>query len=286
MAHYRQPPHAAKTIAGLLDEATRRLGDVGLRTPRLDAEVLLGDVLDRTRTQLMTWSDSPVDASHEVRFLALLERRLRREPVAYIVGRKSFYDMTLTVTPDVLIPRAETEILVAEAVRWLERRGPSRVLDLCTGSGAIALAVARHARHVVGGDISAGALAVAKHNAREAANVEWRQGDLFDVVAEGEWFDLLLANPPYVSEQEYDVLEPNVRDYEPRLALVADENGLGVLRRIIEGARRVLAPDGALGMEIGAAQGPAVAACLRNAGFKTVRVVPDLAGLDRVVWGQ
>lgn len=286
---YRQPPHACSTVSELLDAATAHLRDSS-RTPRLDAEVLLAHTLRTTRTRLLTWSDAHVTQEQDRDFRALLGRRREREPVAYLTGQREFYDLTLNVTSDVLIPRAETEILVNEALAWLANRKIARVLDVGTGSGCIALAIARHAPHceVVASDISAAAIAVAQGNAErhQAANIDWRFGDLLSVVQEGERFDLILSNPPYVSPQEYESLEPNVREFEPRLALVAQEDGLAILHRLGEQARHVLALDGALGVEIGSTQGEAVLHIMQSNGFRTTRVVKDLAGNSRVVWGQ
>lgn len=276
------------TVGALIDDTAAALAEVS-RTPRLDAEVLLAAALEKTRTWLLTWADKPVDEAAAARLAKWVERRRKREPVAYILGRKAFYDLDLRVTRDVLIPRPETEILVEEALRWLAARPDARVLDLCTGSGAVAIALARHAprARVTATDISPAALAVARENAvRNGVNaITWREGDLYEAVR-GERFDLVVANPPYVSAQEYAALEPNVREYEPMGALLADERGLAVLRRLCEGAVEVRNPGGALGVEIGAAQGDAVKRLMQDNGFSAVRVVPDLAGHDRVVWGE
>jgi release factor glutamine methyltransferase len=257
--------------------------------------VLLAETLGRSRTWLLTWPDARVEAAAEALFLERVSRRERREPVAYIVGHRAFYDLDLEVTPDVLIPRPETETLVSVALEWLRSRddaghargGAARVLDIGTGSGAIALAVARHApwARVVATDVSAAALAVAARNAvrNRIDRVEFVLGDLFEGVSGS--FDLVVSNPPYVSTQEYPRLEPNVRDYEPRLALHAEEEGLAVLARICREAPTRLKPGGAVGVEIGAAQGGAVAALMRGSGIQNVRIVADLAGHDRVVWG-
>lgn len=276
------------TVGALIDEATAALAGAS-RTPRLDAEVLLAEALAKSRTWLLTWTDKPVDETAAARLAEWVERRRRREPVAYILGRKGFYDFELRVTRDVLIPRPETEILVDEALRWLAGRPDARVLDLCTGSGAIAIALARHAprARVTATDLSPAALAVATDNAERngVGSIRWCEGDLYDPVR-GERFDLVVANPPYVSAQEYAALEPNVRDYEPVGALRADEDGLAILRRLCEGAASVLEPGGAIGVEIGAAHGASVRRLLQDNGFSAVRRVLDLAGHDRVVWGE
>lgn len=282
------PSPPLPTVRAVIDDAAAALATVS-RSPRLDAEVLLAEALGKSRTWLLTWPDKVVDEAAATCMANLVKRRQSREPVAYILGRKAFYDLDLRVTRDVLIPRPETEILVEEALRWLAHRPDARVLDLCTGSGAIAVALARHApcARVTATDISPAALRVARENAERngVRGIAWQVGDLYDAVR-GKHFDLVVANPPYVSAQEYAVLEPNVREYEPVGALLADERGLAVLRRLCEGAAEVLSPAGALGVEIGAGQGDAVKRLMQDNGFSAARVVPDLAGHDRVVWGE
>jgi release factor glutamine methyltransferase len=283
---------SAMNVGRALDWGTRMLAAGGLTTPRLDAEVLLGFITGRDRTWLLTWIDRKVEADHLHQYHEAIMRRARREPVAYITGRREFYDMMLAVTPDVLIPRAETELLVSGAIEWLgrHRRGQGRVLDVGTGSGAIALALAANVRglEVVATDISEAALAVARQNAARhgIANVEFRRGDLFSALSTDERFDLILSNPPYVAESEFASLEPNVRDYEPRLALVAPRHGLAVIERLCSGSPQHLRPHGCLGIEIGAGQAASVRSLLDLAGFAEVRIQQDFAGLDRVGWGE
>lgn len=282
------PPSAA-TVGALLEHGTRVLRASGSHTARLDAEVLLAATLDQRRTWLLTWIDRGVSEADVARFTDMIGRRSRLEPVAYITGRQAFYDLDLRVTPDVLIPRPETELLVEEALRWLAGRACARVLDVGTGSGAIAIAVARHAPNarVTATDLSASALQVARQNAEAhgADRIEWRCGDLFEVL-HGERFDLVLSNPPYVSAQEYATLEPNVREYEPAMALCADEDGLAILRRLCAQAGLHLEDGGAMGVEIGAAQGASVRRLMEEHQFESVRVIPDLAGHDRILWGH
>jgi len=270
------------TVRGLLDWAARTLES---DTPRLDAEVLLGHVLGRDRGWLFTWGDRPVGDPEVQAFHAAVARRMKREPVAYITGRREFHEVMLRVTPDVLIPRPETELLVEVALK----RKPTTVLDLCTGSGAVAVAVARALRNcrVTATDISPAALEVARQNAVAndvADRVSLRHGDLWEAV-KGR-FDLILANPPYVSEKEHEALMVNVRDYEPRLALVAEEEGLAVIGRIAEGAGAHLEPSGALAVEIGANQGAVVRDLLERLGYRKVHGHSDLAGHPRVIEGE
>ncbi|NDD30070.1 MAG: peptide chain release factor N(5)-glutamine methyltransferase [Proteobacteria bacterium] len=277
------------TIGGLLDTATHTLAASGSRTPRLDAEVLLGEALATTRTHLLTWPERAVPADAEARFAGFIARRSLHEPVAYIIGRRGFIDFELDVTRDVLIPRPETELLVEEALRWLSHRPHARIADIGTGSGAIAIALARrmpHA-HVVGTDISAAALQLARRNAEHngVTRIEWRAGDLCDALDETP-FDLIVSNPPYVSAQEYAALEPNVREYEPKLALRAEEDGLRAIRQLCEQAPAHLVAGGALGFEMGATQGEAARRLMQINQFQQVRVIPDLAGHERVTWGM
>jgi len=279
------------TVRALLDWATRLLEEAGFATPRLDAEVILAALLGKTRAWLFTWTDERIPDEAVQAFHHAVQRRLLREPVHYIVGFREFYGLRLRVSPAVLIPRPETEILVTTALEWLGNAPGTRVLDLCTGSGAITLAVARNApgATVVGTDLSQEALEVARQNSLDNAlesRVEWRRGDLWDAVGADERFDLILANPPYVSENDFATLEPNVRDYEPRVALVAPGEGLAILRRIAEGAPAHLLPRGALGMEIGSGQGADVRALLEGRGYREIVLKQDLAGLDRVTWGR
>lgn len=277
------------TISGLLDAATRKLQDNGFRTPRLDAELLLGEVLGMSRTAMLTWPERLISSPPADCFHSLLARRLEHEPVAYILGRRGFYDFTLQVDRNVLIPREDTERLVDEAISWLRSRSHPHVLDVGTGSGAIAIAIARHCptATVVGSDISTSALEVAARNARTVGvSVDWRKGSLLEVVRQNEQFDLVVANLPYISAQEFETLERNVRDYEPITALVADDNGLALIHQLCDEVGSSLHPGGALALEIGAGQAAPVTVRMHKSGFTSIRVVTDLSGHDRVVWGQ
>jgi release factor glutamine methyltransferase len=262
----------------------------GVESPRLDAELLLSEATGWERAKLAAEPEAGVPADAARRFGEMVRRRLRREPVAYVLGHKGFRAIELAVDPRVLIPRPETELLVELA---LELR-PERVLDVGTGSGAIALAIADELPgcEVVATDTSAAALEVARGNAERlglADRVRFFEGMLPDGdmgwVGGGraETRDLIVANLPYVAETEWANLEPEVAEWEPREALLAGTDGLDVIRAAVPACAAV-AP--VLALEVGAGQGSAVSELLFEAGFAEVETRPDLAGIPRVVWGQ
>lgn len=257
----------------MITAATERLAAAGCDTPRLDAEVLLSHVLGVDRTALVIRGDGPLTGEQQSEFDALLARRTAREPVAYIVGSKGFRDVELHVDPRVLIPRPDTETLVEEAI---ELAAPgARVHDVGTGSGAVALALAdeRPDLRVSASDASPEAVEVARANAR-ALGLDVPV-ELADGLPPGG-YDLVVANLPYVREDEWGRLQPEIREYEPRMALTSGADGLDAIRALV-----AQAPDGlTLALEHGPDQGAAVRALLRDA-----RTVPDLAGRERVTIG-
>ena len=280
------------TVATLLSAAAQRLQEM-LRardpeaTPGLDAEVLLAHVLGVGRARLRSHCEDVPAADAAARFAALVERRAGGEPVAYILGRKDFWTLELSVSPAVLVPRPETELLVERALT-LHAGGEATVADLGTGSGAIALALAsaRPRWRIVATDVSAEALAVARANAVALGleRVEMVQGDWLTCLPERA-FDLLLSNPPYVAAADPALRVPELMR-EPRLALVAGEDGLAALCGIIRSAPDHLEPGGWLLLEHGAAQAAAVAGALVARGFAQVRSHRDLAGRERMTEGQ
>jgi release factor glutamine methyltransferase len=279
------------TIQKLLNWIADYLTQRNVDAPRLSAELLLSHVLGLKRIELYTQYNKPVAQEQLEQLRGLVRRAGQHEPVAYLVGRTEFYSMEFDVTPACLIPRPETELLVQRAVEFLRKRtGPQLACDLCTGCGAIAVAVAKNVpdARVIATDISEAALGVAaknveKHKLQE--RIELRRGDLFEpLVAQLDLFDVIACNPPYVSEAEYEALEKNVKDYEPRLALHAGADGLDFYRRIAEKVDGYLKPDGVLLLEIGSIQGPAVRELLQQTGlFADIKVEKDLQNHDRIV---
>jgi len=265
------------TVNEILRRATLRLAGRAILSARLEAELLLAHALGITRLDLHAEGERTLPAARIEAFDALLDRRSRGEPVAYLTGRKEFYSLDLEVTPDVLVPRPETEMLVD---RVLELK-PRRLLDVGTGSGCIAVACARNLEgcDVTATDISPKALEVARGNAlRHGVSVRFLEGDLYAAVPEGERFDVIASNPPYVREAE----AIRVATHEPRLALDGGPDGLLLLARVIEGAPRFLLPGGTFLCEIGEDQ---ESAALRLAAghFVSAEVACDLAGQPRLL---
>lgn len=281
------------TIQKLLNWITEYLTGKNVDAPRLSAELLLSNVLALKRIELYMHFDQVVEKEQLDRLRSLVKRAGEQEPVAYLVGKTEFYSIEIEVSSDCLIPRPETELLVERAIEFLRgREGPQSVCDLCTGSACIAVAIAKnfpHA-HVVATDISDAALSIAARNIAKHElqdRITLLNGDLFDPVIphlDGGRFDLIVCNPPYVSTGEYESLDRNVRQYEPALGLLGGHDGLDVYRRIADRAWSVLKDDGAIILEIGYSQGPAVREMLEDAGISsTVKVEKDFSDNDRVV---
>ena len=270
-------------IATAISEARRRLEEGGVENAGQEAGWLVSQLLGDNPIAIpcSTGADFPPHLQAELD--RRVQRRIDGEPLQYIMGDVDFHCVNLLVGPGVLIPRPETEQLVDLALDHLAIDG--LVLDLCTGSGAIALAVAasRPSRTVYGTDISQEALSWAEKNRQrlKADNVTLLEGDLFRPLPQNLRFALVTANPPYVSTDEYETLEPVVKSHEPRLALVAEEDGLAILRRIAEEAFDRLLPDGWLICEIGDRHGPRMKDILQNLHYSIVMVKKDYAGHDR-----
>lgn len=276
-----------RQLAEVLRLSTGYLQDHGSGTPRLDAELLIGHALGLERIALYTSFDRPLTEPELAACRALLERRGRREPVAYIIGRCGFHGLDLTVDSRVLVPRPETEVLVERCLALLGD-GAAGVLDVGTGSGAIALAIkaAHPGARVTATDVSADALAVAAANAAALGlELELIESDLLAGLA-GRRFDVIASNPPYIAEAEMETLEPEVADFEPRLATVGGASGTEVLDRLIAAAPSALEPRGWLVVECGAGQAPAVQELMAAAGGQDVSAERDLAGIERVVGGR
>jgi release factor glutamine methyltransferase len=273
---------SASTAAGVVREALAAASDAlaaaGVETPRLDAELLLAEATGLERAELAAHPEGGVEPTEARAFGGMVRRRVRREPVAYIIGRKGFRGIELAVDPRVLIPRPETELLV-ELARELR---PPTVLDVGTGSGAVALAVADELSQVrvTATDVSEPALQVARGNAARLGlsdRVRFLSGSNRD----GGHHALTLANLPYVSDDEWRLLEPEITAYEPREALVAGPTGLEAIQALIS-----TVDPGVLALEVGASQAPAITSLMREAGFDGVETRRDLAGIERVVVGR
>ena len=281
------------TIQNLLNWVNEYLTNKGIESSRLSAELLLSGVLGLKRIELYTQFDKHVAAEQLDKLRDLVKRAGQHEPVAYLVGKTEFYSMELNITPACMIPRPETELLVERAIEFLRtRHGTQFICDLCTGSGCIAVAIGKNFpdARIIATDICDEALAVAagnieKHKLKD--RIKLLCGDLFDPIISGldvKKFDMIVCNPPYVSSAEYEKLDKNVKDYEPRKALFAGIDGLDIYRRIIEKADGFLKPDAALIMEIGYAQGPAVKELLEQTGvYNEIKIEKDFHNNDRIV---
>jgi release factor glutamine methyltransferase len=278
------------TAATLLGAASERLAAAGVATARLDAEVLLAHALGLGRAALYARLREAVEPDAAARFEALVARRRRREPVAYLTGEQEFWSLPFAVTPDVLIPRPETELIVSAALEGAapSARRPPAILDLGTGSGCLAVALARElpAACVTAVDVSPAALAVARRNAERhgvAERIAFLAGDLYAPLPAGAAFDLVVSNPPYLAPG--DAASPEVA-FEPRAALFAGADGLDLVRRLVAGASAHLRPGARLLVEIGCGQAGAVLALAAAAGLAAARVEADLAGIPRLLVAQ
>lgn len=274
------------TVRELLARARARLA--GTDEPALESQVLLGHLLGRDRGWLFAWPEHQVTPRQSADFDALLERRAAGEPVAHITGVREFWSMPLRVDASTLVPRAETELLV-ETVLELSLPDDARVLDLGTGSGAVALAIAgeRPGWQIVASDCSTAALAVARDNAQRLGRrgVAFRHGRWFEVVQADERFDLVVSNPPYVADDDPHLVRGDLR-FEPRSALAAGSDGLDDIREIVAAAPRFLADGGWLWLEHGYDQGAEVCRLLSAAAFQAVTTRHDLGGHGRCSGGR
>jgi len=281
-----------RTLIEYLQVTTQFLAAKGITGARLDAELLLAEVLGMTRTQLYTNFEQPLGAGEVTRYRELVRRRAAREPVAYITGRREFWSLDFEVDRRVLIPRPETELVVEVTVEAMKAGGRSsrdafRIADVGTGSGAIAIAIANElpGACMVGTDRSESALEVAPRNARRHVleeRIELRAGDGCAALAGLAAFDAIVSNPPYILSEELRGLEPEVRDWEPKGALDGGSDGMSVTRPLIEQAIELLAPGGLLVMEVGT-QAAQVLECASAHGYDRVSLRRDLAGIPRVV---
>ncbi|WP_368562810.1 peptide chain release factor N(5)-glutamine methyltransferase [Pseudoxanthomonas sp. UTMC 1351] len=277
--------NAPTRLDALLRDAAAQLP---MPESRYEVERLLMHVLKRDRAWLFAHATDPLPVDVQAAFGALLQRRIAGEPVAYLTGTRNFWTLELKVTPDTLIPRPETELLVELALERLPENTSIRVADLGTGSGAIALAIASGRREVrvIGTDVSTAALAIANENARanDIHNVEFRHGSWFAPL-DGERFQIVVSNPPYIAESDPHLRQGDLR-FEPAGALSSGADGLDAIREIVLEAPRYLLAGGWLLMEHGWEQGDAIRALLEQAGFAEVSTAQDLEGRDRVTMGS
>lgn len=275
------------TIAELLTASRERL--VGASdSPSIDAELLLCHCLEKNRSYLRGWSDKLVSGEVLMRFEALLARRVSGEPVAYILGERGFWSLNLQVSPATLIPRPETELLVETVLSLLSGCDDASVVDLGTGTGAIALALAteRPDWQLLGCDSQPNAVVLAERNRQrhQLNHVEFVQSDWLDAI-EPQHFDAIVSNPPYIDAQDPHLAQGDVR-FEPKSALVAGRQGMADIETIAAASLAFLTPGGYLLFEHGFQQGPSVQACLAANGFVAINTLQDLSGLDRVSYGQ
>jgi release factor glutamine methyltransferase len=278
------------TIGELLDWTVGFLGKKGVESPRLDAQVLLAKVLGCKRIDLYGQRYGET-ASEEVKkeYRSLIRRRLEGCPVAYLVGRKDFFSLEFDVSPAVLIPRPDSELVVTECLDLARKQQAAHILDIGAGSGNLAVALAYHlpAAEVTAVDVSEAALAVARSNAQKhgvTGRIRFLQGDVFAPIPAGQRFDFIVSNPPYIPRSDLPALSVGVRDYEPALALDGGETGFAVFDRIIQEAQRYLTPGGHLILEIGSPQEkPARQRLEQISGYQLAPTVIDLSGHPRVL---
>jgi len=279
-------------IQKLLNWITQYFTEKAIDSPRLSAELLLSHVLALQRIELYTQFDKVVGRAELDQLHELVKRAGRGEPIAYLTGRTEFYSLELDISPDCMIPRPETELLAERAIEFLRSRpGRQFVCDLCTGCGCIAIAIAKNTpdAEIIATDICDAALATAAKNVEKhqlTKRIKLLCGDLFEPLLahlDVEKFDLIVCNPPYVSQAEYEKLDKCVKDYEPKEALYAGVDGLDVYRRICKKAEDFLKPDAALMLETGCAQGPAVSKLLATSGtFSKITIEKDCHNNDRI----
>jgi release factor glutamine methyltransferase len=289
----------SQTIGAALRQAIRCLERHGVSEPRAAAEVLLSDLLEKTRPYLYLDAACPLSTDQQAAYMERLQRRLRGEPVQYITGKQEFWSLEFAVSPHVLIPRSESEILVEQGVRLAQEWCTTQphaclaVLDVGTGSGNLAISLAHTLpqAHVWAVDRVYEALQVARQNAQRlgvAERLHWVCSDLITAFQDGKrYFALCVANLPYVTTTEWHSLPQEIKDYEPPGALCGDKDGLELIRRLIASSPKALVPGGMLLLEVGWQQATAVQETIRQQGhFSSTGVYHDLAGIERVVWAR
>lgn len=273
------------SLKGLLVDGAKMLAQAGIEEAELDARYILEYITDLNSAQYFIHSEDIIEKDKAEEFFRLIERRSKRIPLSYVIGTRDFFGLTFKVNENVLIPEQETELLVEEVIKYSEGKA---VLDMCTGSGCIAISIALFGKpsKVAASDISEKALEVARENAKslKAGEISFIQGDMFENVTDK--FDIIVSNPPYIETGEIDELMPEVRDYIPRLALDGDIDGLKFYRIISKEAVKKLNKNGRIFYEIGYNQSRAVASILLENGFTDVKIMKDYSGLDRIVMAK
>ena len=281
-----------RTISGALSWGSRLLMESGIESPRVNAELLLRKALKIDQAEVYLYPDRVLTQPQFASYESLINRRIRGEPVQYILGRREFWSLDLRVSPEVLIPRPETELLVEETLKIFkdERNLALRFMEVGTGSGAIAIALAKELKRccILAVDISWRAILLAGENARKqgvSGNIRFLAGDLFSPLKEGKTqFDLILSNPPYIPSSTIGTLVREIAEFEPRIALDGGPDGLEFFRRMVMGAGSFLKDGGWLMLELGKGQGEAVAEMIRNTGFfESPCIIKDHSGEDRVI---
>jgi release factor glutamine methyltransferase len=277
----------------MLNSATTTLSKAGIANARLDAEVLLSHIIHKDRVWLITHRDDVLDDKNQLDFKKAIQRRSIREPLQYIIGNQEFWGLEFKVGPDVLIPRPETELIIEAALTIVTDRNKAvRIIDLCTGSGCIAVSLAKELAnaHIIATDASEKALGVARENTRDhgaADRIRYLEGDLFEPLKELDirgQIDIIVSNPPYVRESDLPALQSEVKDYEPLMALVAGPEGTEIAQRIIKHATEYLKKNGALIMEMGLGQSGELTRMTEATGaYCKPEVLKDLAGIERVI---
>ena len=281
----------AITYNNLYMDIRQELHRAGIQAATLEARELVCFAAGKTREQFVRDGRLYVPQDVEEQARALMRRHLAGEPLAYLIGEWAFYGLPLDISEQVLIPRSDTEVLAGEAIRWLQTQQDARVLDLCAGSGCVGLAVASqvHACRVVLGEKSEAALRICRQNIRRSGllgRVTPMPADALEPPTRqlGE-FDCIVCNPPYIPTQDIETLDVSVRDYEPHMALDGGEDGLEFYRAISENWREALHPGARLYFEVGIGQADSVLRIMRRQGFGELEIVPDTAGIPRVVYG-
>lgn len=281
--------NAGESVAGVLRSVRQTFIQAGIDTAALDARLLVGAACGLSEEEMISHSARPVAQAEALQLVQYTARRMAGEPVSRILGRREFWGMEFTVTPDTLDPRPDTETLVEEALRWARaQQRPIRILDLGTGTGCILISLLRELPDAagVGVDLSAGALAVAAKNAERldvSGRIEFRHGSWFEPLDSGQMFDLIVSNPPYIAESDMESLAVEVRNHDPRGALTDEKDGLEAYKAIYPQLANYLKPHGMAFFEMGYTQGSAMARLVEDSGANLERIIKDLAGHDRVV---